>query len=563
MLDENLPSMLLPLLPLERFFCTLKYTELTITAFYLKANQQQKHLWTVYLCHHGNEPYPTYILRYPDPASPSSSKNRYAVALCDPYVPDIIYGEILINPEWTQPSLSADAIRQNGGETPPPEPLLPSKFTVHLYNPDQEIVVRYKPKTWNSPAAWDFEMPQHTFRQPSTSTLDRTQLDPATADVTPKLRFGWRRDSKLSKDLVCLLFGKTAMIPDTSNAKSSSKNKNNNGMKEPGITISIFKALREMTLYEPNLYRVEMEDFKGLEVVLFLGAVAIRDVWFGGLKEAFRVDYAALQSQSTQKKKPTQKPAAAAATTAAASTPALVTPPAAPMANNPSPTASGAINSSRPQQKSPPGPGPTPAQRPEGRPQKKQSGVDEKTRRKKEAEVEKETKRLQKIYGKEEEQARRQRRASHPPNPSQPPRPAVQRPAQQPHPYAYPHSYPQGSAPHRPPHPAQQRPSQSPSRPHLPPRPAAPATMSTPYLVPGPGPYGYGPAPGYAPGNNRLSSMQFLPQPSRPRPSPGAGPGVNGNGAAPLQPKKSSFFGFVRRSSDDKDKLHKKRSSIF
>lgn len=447
MLDENLPSMLLPLLPLERFFCTLKYTELTITAFYLKANQQQKHLWTVYLCHHGNEPYPTYILRYPDPASPSSSKNRYAVALCDPYVPDIIYGEILINPEWTQPSLSADAIRQNGGETPPPEPLLPSKFTVHLYNPDQEIVVRYKPKTWNSPAAWDFEMPQHTFRQPSTSTLDRTQLDPATADVTPKLRFGWRRDSKLSKDLVCLLFGKTAMIPDTSNAKSSSKNKNNNGMKEPGITISIFKALREMTLYEPNLYRVEMEDFKGLEVVLFLGAVAIRDVWFGGLKEAFRVDYAALQSQSTQKKKPTQKPAAAAATTAAASTPALVTPPAAPMANNPSPTASGAINSSRPQQKSPPGPGPTPAQRPEGRPQKKQSGVDEKTRRKKEAEVEKETKRLQKIYGKEEEQARRQRRASHPPNPSQPPRPAVQRPAQQPHPYAYPHSYPQGSAP--------------------------------------------------------------------------------------------------------------------
>lgn len=507
----------------------------------------------MFLCHHGNEPYPAYTLRYPDPASPSASKNRYAIALCDPYVPDIIYGEILIKPEWTQPSLSADAIRQNGGETPPPEPLLPSKFTVYLYNPDQEIEVRYKPKTWNSPAAWDFEMPQHTFRQPSSSTLDRTQLDPAIADVTPKLRFGWRRDSKLSKDLVCLLFGKTAMIPDTSNAKASSKNKNNCGMKEPGITISIFKALREMTLYEPNLYRVEMEDFKGLEVVLSLGAVAIRDVWFGGLKDAFRVDYAALKSNSVQKK-PMQGPAAAAAAPA----PAVAATTAAPMANNQPPTVSGALIPSRPQQKPP---GPSPAQRPEDQHQRKQSGADERARRKKQAEVEKETKRLQKIYGKEEEQARRQRPASHPPQHPRPQRPA-QRPAQQTHPYAYPHPYPQGSPPHRPP-PAQQRPSQPP-RPNPPPRPAPAAAMSTPYLVPGPGPgpgpYGYGPAPGYAPPpHNRHSSVQFLPQPSsRPRPSPGAA-----DGGGKLQQKKSSFFGFVRRSSDDKDKLQKKRSSVF
>ena len=523
-------------------------------AFYLKPSQQQKHLWTVFLCHHGNEPYPAYTLRYPDPESPSSGKNRYAIALCDPYVPDIIYGEILITPEWTQPSLSADAIRQNGGVTPSPEPILPSKFTVHLYNPDQEIVVRHKPKTWNTPAAWDFEMPQHTFRQPSSSTLDRTQMDPARADVTPKLRFGWRRDSKLSKDLVCLLFGKTAMIPDTANGKAA-KNKNS-GMKEPDITISIFKGLREMTLYEPNLYRVEMEDFKGLEVVLFLGAVTIRDIWFGGMKDPFRVDHAALKSQ-TSSNKPAKKPVPT--TTAAAVTPGPVS-----SSNNQIPAASGAVNASRPQNMPMPpgpgqrpnaGPGPGPAQGPDqpshGRRRKTHSSSEEKARRKKQEEVDKETKRLQRIYGEEEEQARRQqqRPMSHPQwqNPQRP----AQRPVQQPHPYAYPHSFPQGSAPHRP----AQRPPQPP-RPNLPPRrPANPAAMSSPYLVPGPGPYGYGPS-GHAPGHNRYSSMQFLPQQS-PRPQP---PGGN-NGK--LQPKKSSFFGFARRSSDDRDKLQKKRSSIF
>lgn len=192
-------------------------------------------------------------------------------------MPDVVYGEILIIPEWTQSSLSAEAIRLNGGVTSP-EPVLPSQFIVHLYNPDQQVTIRYKHKTWNTPATWEFEMPQHTFRQPSVSTLDRTQSDPAVADTTPKLRFSWRKDSKLSKDLTCLLSGKTSTLPE-GRAKS----------KEPDITLSIFKALRELTLYEPNLYRVEMEDFKGLEIVLLLGAVTIRDVYFTPMKDSFRL----------------------------------------------------------------------------------------------------------------------------------------------------------------------------------------------------------------------------------------------------------------------------------
>ncbi|KAL1966932.1 hypothetical protein VTN77DRAFT_3676 [Rasamsonia byssochlamydoides] len=251
MLDENLPT------------------------FFIRSNGQ-KHTSTIFLCQHGNEAEPAYSVRHLDPSEPVS-RNRYAVALYDPYIPDVLFGEVLIVPEWTQPSLSAEAIRQNGGVAPPPEPILPSQFTIHLYNPDQDVTVRYKPKSWNSPPTWEFEMPQRSFRQPSNSTLDRTQTDPAASDITPKLKFVWRKDGTLSKDFACYLSGKTT-APD-------GRKKN----KEPDITISIFKGFKEFTLYEPNLYRVEMEDFKGLEVVLMLGAVVIRDVFFGSLKEAFHV----------------------------------------------------------------------------------------------------------------------------------------------------------------------------------------------------------------------------------------------------------------------------------
>ncbi|BCR92544.1 uncharacterized protein ACHE_80444A [Aspergillus chevalieri] len=522
MLDENLPT------------------------FYLK-HGQNKHSWTIYLCHHGDEPAPAYHLRYPDPSSPSS-KNRYAVALCDPYVPEIIYGEVLLIPEWTQPSLSADAIRANGGVTPPPEPILPSQFVVHLYNPDQQIVVRYKPKTWNSPATWEFEMPQHTFRQPSSSTLDRTQIDPAVADVTPKLRFGWRKDSKLSKDLACLLSGKTASITET---KTKSK--------EPDITISIFKGLREMTLYEPNLYRVEMEDFKGLECVLLLGAVTIRDVFFTSIEKAFSISHDVKKPQKTPQnaaavQKPIQKPGPSTAAPVANGLkaqpqPQPQQPPAmsgALVANNkPHPTRAGperprvtipqqnkplpeAVSQpsqpqpqTRPQQQQQPQQVRfSPGTRPEDdlRRQKKMQEANDKARRKKQAEIEKETKRLQKIYGREEEQVRRSQQQ----RPAQPrPQPQPQRPTQ-----------------HRP---TQSHPSSS--RPHLPPRPG-----------PGPGPYLH--VPPSQVGNNRRpnahASVQFLPLQPQHVSSPG------------LQQKKSSFFG-LRRSSEEKnkEKLAKKRSSMF
>ncbi|KAL9592968.1 MAG: hypothetical protein Q9179_006202 [Wetmoreana sp. 5 TL-2023] len=118
MLDENLPT------------------------FYLRPSSDNiKHHASVLLAQYGYEPAPAYSVRHPDPALPGS-RNRYAVALYDSYHPDILYGEVLLTPEWTQPSLSQDEIRRNGGVPPAPQPILPSSFIIQLYNPDQQILVQ-------------------------------------------------------------------------------------------------------------------------------------------------------------------------------------------------------------------------------------------------------------------------------------------------------------------------------------------------------------------------------------------------------------------------------------
>lgn len=121
-------------------------------------------------------------------------------------------------------------------------------------------------------------MPQQSFRQPSVSSIDRTQSDPTASENTPKLRFKWKKDGKLSKDYACSLSGKSTNL-------DGSRRKN----KEPDITLSIFKHLKEITMYEPNLSRVEMEDPKGLEVVMLLSAIVIREVCNGQIRETFNV----------------------------------------------------------------------------------------------------------------------------------------------------------------------------------------------------------------------------------------------------------------------------------
>jgi hypothetical protein len=249
MLDENLPT------------------------FFIKPSSDNKLHSTIFLGQGGHDLKPEYTLRRPDPSLPAS-KNCYAVALYDSYNPEVLYAEVLVQPEWTQPTLSQTEIRANNGISPPPVPVVPNSFAIQLYNPDQQVKVKQIAGSWNSSAYWEFEMPQNTFRIPSVSALDRSQSDPAASDVTPKVAFKWKRDSKLSKDITCVLAGKS-----TDGKKS----------KEPDITVAMFQHGKELTVYEPNMHRVEVEDSKGLEVVLLLSAAVIKDVFFNASRELFNI----------------------------------------------------------------------------------------------------------------------------------------------------------------------------------------------------------------------------------------------------------------------------------
>ncbi|KAF1997267.1 hypothetical protein P154DRAFT_441559 [Amniculicola lignicola CBS 123094] len=255
MLDENLPT------------------------FFLKASPDGvKHHESYYFTQHGSEPEATYALQHLDPAA-NDAKNTYAAAIFDSHSPDILYGEVLAKPAWSQPSLSLEEIRRNGGVPPPPQPIYPTEFAVQLYNPDQQVLVRQQTSRWGGNVSYEFSMPQTTFRTPSASSLDRSQHDPGADAATPKINFVWRKEGRIGKDMTCYLTGKST-DPTGKKAKKT---------REPDIAIALFSALREMTIMESNMYRVDMEDYKGLEVVLLLSAAVIRDLFFGSAKEAFHI----------------------------------------------------------------------------------------------------------------------------------------------------------------------------------------------------------------------------------------------------------------------------------
>ncbi|PQE33452.1 hypothetical protein CJF32_00003350 [Rutstroemia sp. NJR-2017a WRK4] len=249
MLDENLPT------------------------FFFKASAESPLSTPIYLRQDGSDLQPEYSFRRPDPNLPAS-KNCYAVALCDSYNADVVYGEVLVQPEWTQPTLSQAEIRAQNGIPQPPVPIVPNGFTIQLYNPDQQVLVKQVSGSWTNSNHWEFEMPQTSFRVPSASALDRSQNDPAASDFTLKVSFKWKKDGKFSKDLSCFLVGKTV------DGKKS---------KEPDIPIAMFKGGKDLTVYQPNMHRVDVEDFKGLEVVLLLSAAVIKDIFFNASREMFNI----------------------------------------------------------------------------------------------------------------------------------------------------------------------------------------------------------------------------------------------------------------------------------
>ncbi|KAI2626618.1 hypothetical protein GGR54DRAFT_591678 [Hypoxylon sp. NC1633] len=251
MLDENLPT------------------------FRFRHSSSNSLLSILYFTQNGTEPAAEYSLQRINPDLPQS-KNKYAIALGDAAFHDVIFGEVLIEPELQQPALSASEARQQNGVPPPPIPVIPDAFAIQLYNPEQEIAVRGEKSAWTGKESWEFEMPQQSFRMPSASQVDRQQNNPISSSLTPKIMFRWKRDSKFSKDMTCYMTG-------TSVGGRKSK--------DPDVTIALYKHSREpsLTIYEPNMQRVDIEDRKGLEVVLLLGAEVIREIYLFPSRDSFNI----------------------------------------------------------------------------------------------------------------------------------------------------------------------------------------------------------------------------------------------------------------------------------
>jgi len=252
MLDENLPT------------------------FYFKQRSDNPLSTIVYFTHNGSEPSPEYALKKLDPTL-SQAKNKYAIALADVISSSVIFAEVLIAPEFQQPTLSAAEIRAQNGVPPQPVPIIPDSFAVQLYNPDQQVTIKGEKSTWTGKESFEFELPQQTFRMPSAAQIDRQQNDPIANSLAPKVVFRWKRESKFNKDMTCYMTGHSV------GGKKS---------KEPDITVALYKHGKEpsVTIYEPNLRRVEVEDRKGLEIVLLLSAEVIREIYLSPSRDSFNVN---------------------------------------------------------------------------------------------------------------------------------------------------------------------------------------------------------------------------------------------------------------------------------
>lgn len=225
----------------------------------------------LYFTHSGSDPEAEYVLKRP---IPSTSRSQYAIGLFDASYEPVVYAEVLVTPVWTQPTLSAAEIRAQNGATPPAAPLVPDAFSISLYNPDQAVSVQHVPGKWGKHDSWEFEMPERSFRLPSGSQIDRDSGH-RMLETAPKVVFRWKRDGLLSRDMTCYMTG---------------RNVGGRRSKEPDITVAMFRAGKGdcvLCVYEPNMARVEVEDRKGLEVVLLLSAEVIRDLFLGQRQDPF------------------------------------------------------------------------------------------------------------------------------------------------------------------------------------------------------------------------------------------------------------------------------------
>ncbi|KAF3097208.1 hypothetical protein TWF569_002914 [Orbilia oligospora] len=224
------------------------------------------------------------------PAEPAYLKSRskhpdeYSIALLDAYIPDIIFAQVVAKPTISTPSLSLDEIRRqnNGGSPNLPTITLPTSFTIQLYNPESQVIVHHKSSKWTG-SYWEFTLPRRSFRQPTGSRLDAELARNNALPPTDVSTFRWRKDG----GVVSKTSLRCTMLSPASN--SGDKNAKKKGGSEPDITVAIMDKLKDVTIYQPSLQRVDVEDKKGLEVALLLTATVIADIYFTPPSTSFNV----------------------------------------------------------------------------------------------------------------------------------------------------------------------------------------------------------------------------------------------------------------------------------
>ncbi|KAJ4124233.1 hypothetical protein NW768_009587 [Fusarium equiseti] len=248
MLDENLPT------------------------YRFKASSENPLNSILYFTHNGSDPSPEYLVKR---LSPSDANGQYALGIFDSQNNSVIYAEVCVKPEWVSPTLSAAEIRAQNGNPPPKTPTIPDNFAVSLYNPDQDIAVKQHPGSWGKTDTWEFELPERSFKLPSASQIDQEDR-PSLAELVPKVVFRWKRDGRLSKDMTCYMTGRNV------GGKKS---------KEPDITVAFFRAKHDstLTIYEPNMARVEIEDRRGLEIAFLMSAETIKDLYLSPSQDPFHI----------------------------------------------------------------------------------------------------------------------------------------------------------------------------------------------------------------------------------------------------------------------------------
>ncbi|KAF4980401.1 hypothetical protein FZEAL_3580 [Fusarium zealandicum] len=468
----------------------------------------------LYFTHNGSDPAPEYLLKRP---SPSDASGQYAIGLLDSQNVSVIYAEVLLKPDWVQPTLSAAEVRAQNGNPPPQTPVIPGNFAVSLYNPDQAVPVKQNQGSWGKSDVWDFELPERSFKLPSASQIDQGSDRPHISELVPKIIFRWKRDGRLSKDMTCYMTGKSV------DGKKS---------KEPDITVAFFRAKNDstLTIYEPNMARVDIEDRRGLEIAFLMSAEVIRDLYLNPRNDPFN-----LSGQLGNRRRQDSRPRAGSPPGAAmsgglannirpSSPPRAQAPPAQPSNNDAKREAEVAAETRRLQAMVAEEERKTRErqQREEEENQrvKKMLEQEEKERRKREAKVDEETERLRREYGMEGQDFANQ-------------------------------TSPTSTSPQLPPRP--QFASGALHNPILPPRPnsVGPTLSSRPqpsYFAPPPAQYQQ-PQPGPSGEGKKRHGLGGLLQ--------GAAPY-----AGPAAASVSGFFG-GRKDEDKRKKMHKKRSVHF